>query len=442
MSTGEFDVTAVFRDEWPRLVAHLVRDVGDVGLAEDAAQEAFVEAARRWSPGNTPDVPAAWLLTTARRKAIDQLRRSKRLSERLADLAAEAHLTGQGDIGDGRGSSPGIDGNGGRDDLVDDQLALLLGCCHPALSFEAQVALTLRIVAGLSSAQIARAFFVTESTMTRRLTRSKTKIRAANIAFHRSNLETLHERLPVVCAIVYSIFTEGHASAAAPTLLRGDLCDEAIWLGSLLRQLVPHDAEVAGLLALMTLTDARRATRVDHDGQPIRLRDQDRSAWDRAQIDHGLQTLGAAYAMRDAGQYQFQAAIAAIHATARTFAETDWSAIIGLYDVQLRRQPSPILALNRAIALAERDGAAAGLEALDDIRERIPFSGELDNYPYFHTSSAEMLATLGRYSESVAPFERALAVCTNDAERAHLALRIDQVRCSDVDVARRRPDHA
>lgn len=410
MTSAEFDLTGVFRDEWPRLVARLVRDVGDVGLAEDAAQDAFIEAARRWTAGNSPDVPAAWLLTTARRKAIDQLRRSKRLTERLADVAAESD------------NSETDDG-----DLVDEQLALLLGCCHPALSFEAQVALTLRIVAGLSSAQIARAFFVTESTMTRRLTRSKTKIRATNIAFNRSNLETLHDRLPVVCAIVYSIFTEGHASATAATLMRGDLCDEAIWLGSLLRQLVPHDAEVAGLLALMMLTDARRSTRVDELGRPNLLRHQDRSLWNREQIDEGLRLLAAAHVMRDVGQYQFQAAIAAVHATAPTFADTDWSAIVRLYDVQLRRQPSPILGLNRAIALSERDGAAAGLAALTDVRERLPFSSELETYPYFHTSQAEMLARLGHDDDSVAAFERALAVTSNEAERDHIARRIDDI---------------
>lgn len=427
MVTNEFDVSGVFRDEWPRLVARLVRDVGDVGLAEDAAQEAFVEAAKRWSSTSMPNVPAAWLLTTARRKAIDQLRRSKRLTERLADLAAANEATEEAAGSDGHHG-----GDSGDDGLVDDQLALLIGCCHPALSFEAQVALTLRIVAGLSSAQIARAFFVTESTMVRRLTRSKTKIRAANIPFNRSNLATLHDRLPAICAIVYSIFTEGHASAASTTLVRGDLCDEAIWLGSLLRDLVPDDAEVAGLLALMLLIDARRSTRTDRDGRPVVLADQDRSRWNTAQITRGLATIEAAHAMRSVGQYQLQAAIAALHATAPTFADTDWTAIVRLYDVLMQRQPSAVLGLNRSIAISQRDGPAAGLEALVEIEERMPFSGELDIYPYFHSARAEMLAELDRVAESIDAFERALDASSNDAERAHIAARIGEVTAASA----------
>ncbi len=413
--SAQFDVAEVFRDEWPLLVARLVRDFGDLGLAEDAAQEAFFEATRRWDSGPLPDAPAAWLLTTGRRKAIDQVRRSKRLSERLADLA------GGVDQGSEAAGDP-------HDHLVDDQLSLLLGCCHPALSFEAQVALTLRIVAGLSSAQIARAFLVTESTMTRRLTRSKTKIRATNIPFTTSNLETLQERLPAVCAVVYSIFAEGHTSTHGPVLLRGDLCDEAIWLGTLLRRLVPLDAEVVGLVALMRLTDARRASRIDADGRPVLLADQDRSQWNSDAIAAALDDLAAAHSMGDIGQYQLQAAIAALHATATTFSMTDWAAIVGIYDQLLKRQPSALIGLNRAIAIAERDGAAAGLSALEEVVARMPFSDDLKDYHYFHCARGEMLATTGRFDEAHVAFERAMATCSNEAERRHIALRLVQVR--------------
>lgn len=418
MSPSEFDVTDVFRDEWPRLVARLVRDFGDVGFAEDAAQEAFVEAAKRWSPGNMPEAPAAWLLTTARRKAIDHLRRSKRSADRLAKLAAE-DLIATPDPSTASSYQDPPDS-----ELVDDQLALLLGCCHPALAFDAQVALTLRIVAGLTSAQIARAFLVKESTMTRRLTRAKSKIRGANIAFNRSNLQTLHERLPAVCAIVHSIFTEGHASASSTVLVRGDLCDEAIWLGSLLRDLVPQDAEVTGLLALMQLIDARRQARVDAQGTPILLADQDRSLWDAEKIAFGLANISAAHSMRSIGHYQLQAAIAAVHATAPSFAETNWSAIVGVYEVQLRRQPSALLGLNWAIAVFQRDGAAAGLEALGEIEERMPFSDDLEDYPYYHSARAEMLAAVGDQAAATEAFAKALSVSSNEAERRHLSARI------------------
>ncbi|MFV1971896.1 MAG: RNA polymerase sigma factor [Acidimicrobiia bacterium] len=418
MSRAEFDVADVFRNEWPRLVARLVRDFGDVGLAEDAAQEAFVEAARRWSPDNTPDVPEAWLLTTARRKAIDDVRRSRRSADRLARMATENLRAAPDHV------TVPVDQDPPDSELVDDQLALLLGCCHPALAFNAQVALTLRIVAGLTSAQIARAFLVNESTMTRRLTRAKSKIRAANIPFDRSNLQTLHERLPAVCAIVYSIFTEGHASASSAALVRGDLCDEAIWLGSLVRELVPEDAEVAGLLALMQLTDARRQARTDADGMPILLADQDRSLWDAEKIARGLANISAAHSMRSIGHYQLQAAIAAVHATAPSFVETDWYAIVGVYEVQLSRQPSALLGLNWAIALFQRDGAAAGLKALSEIEERMPFSGELNDYPYYHSARGEMLAEIGNQAAAAEAFRKALTVSSNEAERRHLASRI------------------
>lgn len=313
------DVAAAFATLWPRLVATLVREVGDVGLAEDCVQEAFASAATAWAGSQTPDRPGAWLLAVARRKSIDHIRRSARLRELLPVVA----IADRDDL----------DGAEMTTELLDDQLRLVLGCCHPALSVDAQVALTLRIVAGLSTRQIASAFFVSEPTMTRRLTRAKTKIREANIPFTRSDRQTLEERLPTVCAVIYSIFTEGHASASAATLMRGDLCDEAVWLATLVAQLTPDEPEVSGLLALLLLIDARRATRTDSTGRPVLLADQDRTRWDRVMITRGLAVLGKAHAARLGGPYQYQAAIAALHATAPSFEVTDWAAIVGLYDV-------------------------------------------------------------------------------------------------------------
>ncbi len=400
-------VTDVFREEWPRLVATLVRDVGDLETAEDAAQDAFVEAAARWEKTGRPDRPGAWLLTTARRKAIDRIRRTRRFEERIPELEARTRLQPEPT----------------RHDLIDDQLALVLGCCHPALNPDAQVALTLRVVAGLSTAQIARAFFVSEPTMARRLTRSKTKIRAAKIPFDVSDRHVLVDRLGSICGVIYSIFTEGHASATAAALIRGDLCDEAIWLGELLVSLVPDDPEVAGLLALMLLTDARRPTRVDDYGRPVLLADQDRGRWDQAMIGRGLAELGRAHGIGAGGPYQFQAAIAALHATAPSIEETDWLAIIRLYDLMLGRRPSSIVALNRAVAVSHADGPAAGLAAIEAIGHADDLDTTLTAYPYFHSARAELLLQLGRPTEAVAAFDEAIAVSANGTELAHLRSR-------------------
>jgi RNA polymerase sigma-70 factor (ECF subfamily) len=400
-------VTDAFRTEWPRLVATLVREFGDLQVAEDAAQEAFFEAAKRWERDGTPDRPGAWLLTTARRKVIDRARRSTWMDERLPEIHARSRI--EADV------SP--------NQLIDDQLALLLGCCHPAIAPDAQVALTLRIVGGLSTAQIARAFLVSEQTMTRRISRSKAKIRGAKIPFKPVDLDTLLDRLPAVCGVIYSIFTEGHASAAHAGLVRGDLCDEAVWLAGLLNELVPDDPEVGGLLALVLLVDARRAARTDVDGRPIVLAEQDRALWDGAKIERGLTVLGRAHRRGAAGPYQLQAAINALHATAPSFTETDWRGVVALYDALMLRQPTAIVALNRAVAVAEADGAAEGLRAIDTIAEADDLGDDLDGYHYFHSSRAELLGRLGRRAEAADAFDRALAACGNDAERAHLERR-------------------
>ncbi len=392
-------IAEVFRTEWPRLVATLMRDLGDLDLAEDAAQDAFLEAARRWPVTGRPDVPGAWLVTTARRKAIDRLRRVRRLD----DLAVLDDVSAS----DERGPSG----------LVDDQLALLLGCCHPALDTEAQIALTLRSFGGLSVAQIAKAFLVSEAAMARRIGRAKTKIRAARIPFTLPDRATLVQRLEVVRRVVFLIFTEGHTSSTLATLVRGDLCDEAVWLSELLVELVPGDPEGHGLAALVLLTDARRSTRLDRAGGLVLLEDQDRSAWDSERIDHGLAHLGKAYELHQGGPFQLQAAIAAVHATSPSFSRTDWPLIVRLYDALLRREPTAVVALNRAVALSYADGAEHGLRAL------APLVDELATYPYFHSARAELLLRAGRPADAATAFDDALRWCHNDAERRHLAAR-------------------
>jgi RNA polymerase sigma-70 factor (ECF subfamily) len=408
-------VADVFRTEWPRLVATLMRDVGDLTIAEDAAQDAFIEASTRWPTDGIPERPGAWLVTTGRRKAIDQIRRMRRFEDRLPVLAAEVATVSSD-------STESTDFDSGEQAL-DDQLALLVGCCHPALAPEAQVALTLRIVAGLSTPQIARAFLVSEETMTRRLTRAKSKVRAARIPFDPPSLDTLAERVGAVCEVISSIFTEGHASATDTALIRGDLCEEAIWLAELLSTLVPTDPEVAGLHALLLLTDARRSSRLDSHGSPILLADQDRSLWDQPMIARGLAELARAHSFQRGGPFQFQAAIAALHATAPTFEATDWRAVLRLYDVLLQRQPSALVALNRAIAVDHVHGPAAALTALDAIPQADDLSGDVSSYVYFHTARADVLAQLDRLDDATTALDRAIQCSTNESERSFLRRR-------------------
>jgi len=396
------DIAEVFAEQWPRLVARLVRDFGDVALAEDCVAEAFAEASRTWPGSGVPQRPAAWLYTVARRRSVDHVRRSVRLRQLLPQVLATS-------------TQEALDGPEASMEAMDDQLRLVLGCAHPALSAPAQVALTLRIVAGLSTAQIAQAFFVSESSMTRRLTRAKNKIRDAGIPFSRSDRETLNRRLPTVCAVVYSIFTEGHMATTSPDLVRGDLCEEAIWLGELLAGLLPEDPEVGGLLALMVLNDARRPARVDRAGTPVLLAEQDRSTWNRPMIARGVALLETAHARGHGGPYQYQAAIAALHASAPRFEDTDWAAILALYDVLLTRQASAVVAVNRAVAVHYVHGPGAGLEALERI-DPVAAGGLLDS-AVFHSARAEMLSELGRSAEAVAAFDAALRTATNGAQR-------------------------
>ncbi|MEO1060229.1 MAG: sigma-70 family RNA polymerase sigma factor [Actinomycetota bacterium] len=393
-------VDAAFQAEWPRLVATLTRELRDLELAEDVVQEAFVEASRRWRTDGPPRSPGAWLLTTARRKAIDVIRRDRRFEDRLPVLAEAAER-------------PPDEAR-----LVDDQLALVFGCCHPALSPDAQVALTLRSVAGLTTEQIAHAFLVPVPTMAKRLVRAKHKVRAAGIPFVVPTPEQLPTRLAAVCGVIYAIFTEGHTSSAGAGLVRGSLCDEAIWLAETLTELLPTETEARGLAALCLLTDARRATRSDDDGRPVLLPDQDRSRWDRTQIDRGLRHLVVAHAGGSAGSYHLQATIAALHATAPSYAETDWPAIILVYDAMLASGGGPVVALNRAAAIAEHRGPEAGLAAIEELD-----ADALADYPYFHSARAELLARSGQDTAAVDAYDRAIEHAGNDVQRSWLAER-------------------
>lgn len=393
-------VDAAFRTEWPRLVATLTRELRDLQLAEDVAQEAFAEAARRWRTDGAPRAPGAWLLTTARRKAIDVIRRDRRFEDRLPALAEAAERPPD------------------ERRLVDDQLALVFGCCHPALSVEAQVALTLRSVAGLTTEQIAHAFLVPTATMAKRLVRAKHKVRAAGIPFVVPEPDHLPSRLAAVCGVIYAIFTEGHTSSSGAGLVRGNLCDEAIFLAETLAVLLPDEGEARGLAALCLLTDSRRRTREDDEGQPILLPDQDRSRWDRDKIDRGLRHLLAAHTSGPTGSYELQATIAALHATAPTYADTDWRAIVTIYDTMLRSGAGPVVALNRAAAIAEWRGPQAGLAALDELDAET-----LVDYPYFHSARAELLFRIADDAAAVEAYDRAIEHAGNDVQRSWLAER-------------------
>ncbi len=408
-------VAQVFAGEWPRIVATLVRELGDIDLAEDAAQQAFAEAAAAWGPGSTPTRPGAWLLTTARRRAIDVIRRKTNLRDKLERPVAVP------------GAWPGAfppDEEPEPNQLLDDQLALIFGCCHPALNREAQIALTLRTVCGLSTRQIAAAFLVPEATMSKRLVRAKDKVRTAGIPFTVPPRDRLTERLDAVLAVVYLIYTAGHAANDGPALIRGGLCDEARWLADLVADLLPDQAEALGLSALVNLSDSRRMTRVDGAGHVVLLADQDRSRWDTDLIEAGRRRLQAADELDDPGPYQLQAAIALVHAMATTAAETRWGTIVVLYDRLMTFEPTPVVGLNRAAAVSQACGPAAGLEALDSLALDDKASAELDNYRYFHSARADMLLRLDRGPEAAACYRRALELTGNDSERRFLTSRL------------------
>ena len=400
-------VDAVYRAESRRVLATLIRLLGDFDLAEEALHDAFTAAVERWPAEGVPANPRAWLVSTGRFKAIDQLRRRARFDASLTSLAER--------FGDGVTAAPDVD-----DDAVeDDRLRLIFTCCHPALPPDARVALTLREVCGLTTEEIARAFLTAPPTLAQRIVRAKGKIRDAGIPYQVPGRTDLPERLDTVLQVVYLVFNEGYSASAGAAVTRPDLSAEAIRLGRLLVELLP-DPEVLGLLALMLLHDARRAARTSRDGEIVLLDDQDRSLWDRGQIAEGVALVERALAARRAGPYVLQAAIAAVHAEAATPAATDWAEIVGLYDVLLRLAPSPVVELNRAAAVAMRDGPEAGLTAVDAILAR----GELGDYHLAHSARGELLRRLGRRDEAIAAYRRALALAVQDPERRLLEKRL------------------
>lgn len=402
-------VAEAFRLEYGRVVASVLRIVRDIDAAEEIVQEAFAQALDHWPADGTPERPGAWLLTTARRRALDHLRRARRAGARAEALAYEAALAatdGGPDVTD-------------PEAIPDDRLRLIFTCCHPALPGDSQVALTLRLVGGLSTGEIARAFLVPEPTIAQRLVRAKRTIRDRGLPYEVPEGTELSARLPAVLAVVYLIFNEGYAAHTGDALVRHDLCEEAIRLGRMLAELMGEEPEVLGLLALMELQASRAATRTDAEGNLVLLADQDRSRWDRARIARGLAHLDRAGPLERAGPYQLQAAIAACHARAASWEATDWPRIVAYYRALAEVAPSPVVELNRAVAIGLAEGPEAGLAALDHVD-----ASALRGYHLLPAARADFLRRLGRGREAAAEYRRALALADNAREQTFLAARL------------------
>ena len=402
-------VAEAFRLEYARVVASVLRITRDIDAAEEIVQEAFAQALDRWPANGMPGRPGAWLLTTARRRALDRLRHARRVAARADALAYEAELGA-------RDEGPDVTD---PETIPDDRLRLIFTCCHPTLAADSRVALTLRLVGGLSTGEIARAFLVPEPTIAQRVVRAKRTISDRGLPYEVPQGAELPARLPAVLAVVYLIFNEGYAAHTGDALVRHDLCEEALRLGAMLTELMPGEAEVLGLLALMELQASRAATRTDADGNLVLLAEQDRSRWDHVRIGHGLACLGRAAPMERAGPYQLQAAIAACHARATSWDRTDWPQIVRHYQALSEVAPSPVVELNRAVAIGLAEGPAAGLAALDVID-----ATALRGYHLLPSARADFLRRLGRWGEAAAEYRRALGLADNTRERRFLAARL------------------
>jgi RNA polymerase sigma-70 factor (ECF subfamily) len=409
LAQAQAAVAEAFRSDWGSVVAYLIRVTGNWDLAEECAQDAFERALERWPRDGIPTSPAAWLKTTARNRAIDRLRRTSVGQAKLKEVAMTSRVT------DGREEDDsGID---------DDRLRLMFTCCHPALPVEAQVALTLRTLAGLTTPEIARAFLVPQETMAKRLTRAKKKIADARIPYRVPSAHRLAERLRGVLAVIYALFNEGYGASTGDELIRRDLCAEAIRLGRLLAELMPDEPEALGLLSLMVLQDSRRAARLDSAGELVTLEEQDRHLWHAQGIEEACKLLDRAVGLRRPGPYQLQAAIAACHAQAATAADTDWEEIAALYDRLSELAPTPVVLLNRAVAVAMVDGPAAGLALVDELER----TGALSDYYLLPATRADLLRRTERDSEAIVAYRRALELVPTDAERRFLRRRLSEV---------------
>src|SRR3989440_11618501 len=412
LSSASATVDAVYRADWGRIVATLIRSFGDFDVAEEAAQEAFAAAVDQWRDSGVPDSPPAWIIQTARHKAIDRLRRQSRFKEKVESYASELNKTIE---------QPDYDTR----EIPDDRLRLIFTCCHPALALEAQVALTLRTLGGLETDEIARAFLVPTATMAQRLVRAKGKIHDAGIPYTVPDTQDMPARLNTVLTVIYLVFNEGYLPTRGEALVRPDLCVEAIRLARLVRALIaPPPPEATALLALMLLHDSRRDTRLDEAGDLVLLEEQDRRRWNHDQIAEALPLVDEAL-RGGPGPFGLQAAIAALHCQAARAEDTDWPQIVRLYDLLERLQPSPIVSLNRAAAVAMVDGPRPALALIDAL------AGDLDRYHLLHAARADLLRRLGSSEEAAKSYARALALVTNDAERRFLARRLREVQRSD-----------
>src|SRR6478672_1601727 len=400
-------IDAIYRGESRRVLATLIRLLGDFDLAEEALHDAFATAVERWPEDGIPANPRAWLISTGRFKSIDRVRRRARFDAKLIEVTER--------LATNMIPTPDLD----DDQVEDDRLRLIFTCCHPALAPDAQIALTLREVCGLTTEEIARAFLTPAPTLAQRIVRAKNKIRDARIPYQVPPLSELHERLDAVLHVIYLVFNEGYSASSGASLTRHDLSAEAIRLGRLLVELLP-EPEAAGLLALMLLHDARRSARSSSDGELLLLEEQDRSLWNREQIDEGRRLVEQALSSQPVGRYVLQAAIAAVHAESPNATSTDWRQIVGLYDLLLRIEPTPVVELNRAVAVAMADGPAAGLAEIDEILAR----GELTEYYLAHSARADLCRRLGRRADAIAAYERALELTKQEPERRFLARRL------------------